>query len=209
MFRLAIFFILIAGVIVVPFVLWGEAIDGFVTRLLDAEHAIWVMFCITILALAVDVIAPIPSSIVGVIAGGALGVVQGAIAVWLGLTFGCFVGFALGRVIGWSAIDRWIEPKAVSQAQVHLDRNAAMYLMATRAVPVLAETSVLSAGAFKLSFGKFAFLTSIANLPIAVVYAAAGAWAAETNVFWSAVFSVLLVMAIVIFVRAIGARGPV
>ena len=63
---------------------------------------------------------------------------------------------------------------------------AIMYLSLCRVVPVLAEASVLSASALNLGVARFMAITALANIPIAIVYAAIGSFAVGMNVFWPA-----------------------
>ena len=69
--------------------------------------------------------------------------------------------------------------------------------MAARPIPVLAEASVLGAGLSRLPFRRFALLTTLANLGIAAVYSAAGAFAAGTGSLLLAFAGALLLPATV------------
>jgi membrane protein DedA with SNARE-associated domain len=52
-----------------------------------------------------------------------------------------------------------------------------------RAVPVLAEASVLFAGVTRMPFRRFLLLAGLSNLGIAVTYSAVGAYALEAESF--------------------------
>ena len=56
-------------------------------------------------------------------------------------------------------------------------------IVVLRAVPVLAEASVVLAGLSEMPLRRFLFLTGLANLGIAATYAAVGAFAVEANSF--------------------------
>ena len=56
-------------------------------------------------------------------------------------------------------------------------------IVALRAVPVLAEASVVLAGLSSMPLGRFVVLTALATLGIAVTYAAVGAFAVDANSF--------------------------
>ena len=70
-------------------------------------------------------------------------------------------------------------------------------MVAVRAVPVLAEASVLFAGIGSMRFGRFLLLTSLSNLGISLVYASVGAFAAEIQSFLLAVAGAVLVPLVV------------
>jgi membrane protein DedA with SNARE-associated domain len=56
-------------------------------------------------------------------------------------------------------------------------------LILTRAVPVLAEASVIFAGIARMPFPRFIAITALSNLGIAVAYAAVGAFSMRMESF--------------------------
>ena len=85
--------------------------------------------------LTLDVILPIPSSIVIVLLGGRLGFFVGWLSAWLGLTVGNLIGYWIGRL--------W--PQKLTP---HISESPTLVmLILSRPVPILAEAVVLAAGA--------------------------------------------------------------
>lgn len=134
--------------------------------------------------LATDIVLPVPSSLVSALAGAALGFWGGVLAIWLGMCAGCLFGYALGQSAGRVAMVRIVGEDELRCAREKLSGAGGLALLLTRAVPVLAETMVLGAGAAKMPFGPFLAVTSAANLAVAVAYAAVGALALSNGSFF-------------------------
>jgi uncharacterized membrane protein YdjX (TVP38/TMEM64 family) len=165
---------LVLAVPVLPFVLFGERLEGWFSALFDPPPSPLATWWLIAAALATDVLLPVPSSMLGTLAGAQLGIVGGTTATWTGMTVGALVGFALAR--------RWGRPLAVRLAAAddidRLDRLAArmgpVLIVLTRAVPVLAESSVLLLGVNRLAWRRLLPALLASNLGIAVAYAAFG-----------------------------------
>jgi uncharacterized membrane protein YdjX (TVP38/TMEM64 family) len=129
--------------------------------------------------LAADLLLPVPSSMVSTLAGSELGVVGGTSASWVGMSAGAVVGFGLARRYGRPLAERL----AAADDLARLDRLAARagpaLVVLTRAVPVLAEASVLLLGVNRLAWRRFLPALLASNLGIALAYAAFGEAAGE------------------------------
>jgi uncharacterized membrane protein YdjX (TVP38/TMEM64 family) len=102
--------------------------------------------------------------------GARFGVPLGTLLSTVGLVGGGIAGYLAGRmarrvvpVAGFEQADRW------------LDRWGLAAIVASRPVPVLAETVSILAGASRLPPGRVALATAAGALPIAFVYALLGA----------------------------------
>lgn len=156
----------IAAAVIVPFLLFGAQLEATAHAWLQgAASRPWLAVGLIVALLGSDVVLPIPSSIVGVFAGATLGVAYGAAAIWCGLMLGCVIGYWLGRLL----------PTRVVASSPALGKAGPLMLAATRAVPVLAETGIIAAGAARLGFGQVVAVTALANLLVAFAYAGAGA----------------------------------
>lgn len=113
--------------------------------------------------LALDVLLPIPSSILGALLGGRLGFAQGFAWAWLGLCTGQTAGYALGRLLP----SRWASelPSTPTFALVFLSRP----------VPVLAEAVAIAAGVERLPFARYFVTGALGNAIYAAAMAADGA----------------------------------
>jgi uncharacterized membrane protein YdjX (TVP38/TMEM64 family) len=169
--------------IVLPFIILEGTIKQAFDNSLKAElDNIWLAELIAFL-LAADVILPVPSSIVSTTAGSALGFGVGTFTCWVGMSLGCLIGYWLGAVAGTPVVRRLVGEKELGKAQ-HLGvRLGVVVLIVTRAVPILAEASVITAGLMHIPPRLFFFVTSFSNLGVSVVYSGIGAFAYEINSF--------------------------
>ncbi|MBX7165357.1 MAG: VTT domain-containing protein [Pirellulales bacterium] len=164
---------------VLPLLVLGEGFEDrvsawFSTTLPPAEFAGMV-----VAALAADVLIPIPSSFVSTLAGAKLGIGAATLVSWLGMTLGAFGGFALARAGGRPLLARLARPDDVARLEGLAERLGPSLLVATRAVPVLAEASVLLLGTTRLAWKRFAPPVVLANFGIALVYGILGALAMD------------------------------
>jgi membrane protein DedA with SNARE-associated domain len=113
--------------------------------------------------LGLDVLLPIPSSIVGAILGGRLGFVAGFAWAFVGLCAGQALGYALGRLV--PARFATELPSAPTFALVFVSRP----------VPVLAEAVSIAAGVERLAPARFFVAGALGNLCYAGALAADGA----------------------------------
>ncbi|MEX2188656.1 MAG: VTT domain-containing protein [Pirellulales bacterium] len=170
---------LVLAVPILPFVLFGSQLEAWFAALFDPPPSPLATWWLVATALATDVLLPVPSSLVSTLAGARLGLFGGATASWAGMSVGAAVGFALAR--------RWGRPLAIRLASPEdidrLDRLAARMgpaiVVLTRAVPVLAEASVLLLGINRLSWRKFLPALLLSNLGIALAYSAFGEFAGK------------------------------
>lgn len=146
---------------IVPFVVIGE-MPG--ERWLNATADDGLRFGATGAGLlALDLLLPIPSSIVGALLGGRMGFWGGAAWAFAGLSLGHGVGYALGRLTP----ARWASelPAAPSWIAVLLSRP----------VPVFAEALAIAAGAERMPLPAFISSVALGDLIYAAALAADGA----------------------------------
>jgi len=146
--------------ILIPVALFGAQIEMWSERVLaDSNVTDTVIALVVIGLLAGDVLLPIPSSLASLLAGAKLGVLAGAVTIWLGMTLGCALGWAVGRGV-FSPIAR-----AIDQDTAQQDAPSIMTLILFRPIPVLAEMSILLAGGRGVSFQKTMLICGVTNLP--------------------------------------------
>ena len=163
--------VLLGAAIIVPFVIWEDALVALSHRWLDSEPNRIAVAALAALLLALDLVLPVPSSFVSAGAVAALGPVRGALAIWAGMTAGALAGYALGRSGGAPLIVRFVGDDDLRRAERLMARFGGAVLVVSRGVPVLAEASVLAAGAARMPLLPFALITAGANLGLAVAYA--------------------------------------
>lgn len=168
--------LLLIAAITVPFVVLGEERALALTQqLVDGAGSALAAALVAVLAL--DVVLPVPSSWVATLSGGALGFWAGLVVNWLGLNLGCALGYVLGRRVGHAGARRMLGAAQLERIAASFERYGAWSIPLLRAVPVLAEASVITAGCLRLSPARFWAASLSANLGVAAVYAWAGAMA--------------------------------
>jgi uncharacterized membrane protein YdjX (TVP38/TMEM64 family) len=162
------------AVVLLPYLLLGPSFEDAAARIVESQTSRVATAGIGVLLLAADMVLPIPSSVVATWLGVALGWFAGMLAAAAGLSIGCFIGFALGRSGG----ERLVRARAGTHER-HvselLSRYGVIVLVLCRGVPIMAEVSVMAAGALGLPAWRCLAATTLANLGVGAVYAAVGA----------------------------------
>jgi uncharacterized membrane protein YdjX (TVP38/TMEM64 family) len=173
----------VAVAIIVPFLLAGARIETWTHHYAShaSQHPAQTA-CILGGLLAIDIVAPIPSSLISTTCGMTLGFTPGMLVSFAGMTVSCAFGLALGY---WAAplARRLIGPRESELLAGWHVRRGPWLLAMTRPVPVLAEASVLFAGLARLPPRQSIPALLLANLGVSAVYAACGSWAATANSF--------------------------
>lgn len=123
--------------------------------------------------LALDVVLPVPSSVVMVALGKLYGFAAGAVLGLTGSVASAALAWALGRR-GEAWLARLLGPSERAAADAWLARYGAFALALTRPVPILAETLALLAGARALPLPRVLLASTLGILPAALLYAWAG-----------------------------------
>lgn len=126
--------------------------------------------------LLVDVVLPVPSSLVMIAHGALFGVTLGTALSLLGSTGATMVGYALGRrgsrfLVGDAAEDDR------RYANTLLKRWGLLAIIVTRPVPLLAETTAIMAGMSSMRWWVVLLGAVVGSLPAALLYAFPGALA--------------------------------
>jgi uncharacterized membrane protein YdjX (TVP38/TMEM64 family) len=133
--------------------------------------------------LGLDVLLPVPSSIVSTAGGAALGFLPGLAASTAGMTLGSLLGYGLGRRFGLPLVRRLVRQRELEQVSKRFRQGAAWALALMRPVPVLAEASAMFAGVAAVPLPLYTAVTTLANAGISAVYCAAGANAMNAGSF--------------------------
>jgi uncharacterized membrane protein YdjX (TVP38/TMEM64 family) len=128
--------------------------------------------------LVVDVVLPVPSSLVMIAHGAVFGPLVGTLLSLGGSLGAALLGFALGRR-GGAVLDRLVSAEERRRADALLARWGVLAVVVTRPVPLLAETTVVLAGAGPLGWRRTMLAAVVGSVPAALLYALAGSVAAE------------------------------
>jgi uncharacterized membrane protein YdjX (TVP38/TMEM64 family) len=183
MARLVLLCVAVLGLVTLPFVLAGEPIE---VRSMDwlwaaAGHPRLAASMVVALLVA-DILLPIPSSVVSTTGGVLLGFTGGFVASLAGTTGGAVAAYWLGRSAGpWTR--RVAKDSGSRELNDALRRHGDWLIVASRPIPVLAESIPLFAGMTRMSFARFFCLATLANIGMSAIYAFVGAFAADVNSF--------------------------
>lgn len=199
---------LFAVLVIVSFLLFEEPMQRLLASLgqqpADPVRALN-LAVLVIALLALDVVLPVPSSMVSLLAVAVLGAVGGYLVIFIGLCLGSLLGYWLGAgyfriASGLLDIEDWRKAGRLA------NRLNTWSLICLRGVPVLAETSVLAAGMQRYPLRRFLVITTLANAGLAAVYSALGSFVAEDQVLLLAVMASMLLPALFLAGRGLLAR---
>ena len=169
--------------ILIPFFLYEEPINAWTQAFLKQEDSQGLVSAILGGLLAADLVLPIPSSVLSTAAGYLLGLWAGSFVTWAGMTLGCLIGYGLGATAGRKLTRGIVGDDELDRASLARSRFGDWMIVIFRAVPVLAEASVLFAGVVGMPIRRFLLLATLSNVGIALAYAAVGAYALEVESF--------------------------
>lgn len=161
--------------------------------------------------LIADAVLPVPASLVMVALGGTYGVALGAVLALVGRSAGTLLGFALGRW-GRPLLEAAVPGPGAPAARPGgtgasrlLSRWGALAIVASRPVPLVAETVAVLAGASAMPWRRAVPAAVAGSLPEAVLYSWAGASTGGTaSAAW--LWTALLVVAVVVWAITVPRR---
>jgi uncharacterized membrane protein YdjX (TVP38/TMEM64 family) len=170
------------ALILVPFLLFEDQFERLGAEIVRGDLAGWPAAALLSGFLALDVVLPVPSSMVSTAAGAVLGFARGMAVIWAGMMAGSVLGYLLGSRAT-AAARRFVGPDGLDRAERVAAAHGDWALVVCRPVPVLAEASVILAGLVHTPWRRFLLLTATSNLGIAAAYAAIGAFAMSVGSF--------------------------
>ena len=143
--------------------------------------------------LLVDVLLPVPSSLVMVLHGALFGLALGTLLSLVGGVGAALVAFGIGRR-GGPLLGRLVSAEERARADRLLERWGALAILVTRPLPLLAEATAILAGASPMPWRRAALAALVGTLPVALLYAAVGVLAASVY-HWALAFVLVLPVA--------------
>ena len=147
-----------------------------------------------VLLLAIDMLIPIPSSLVMILSGAAFGVVWGSVISLVGSIGGEWLGFELVRRYGRRLSARLIGDEEFVRFNRFFERHGAAAVLVTRPLPIVMETMSIVAGLSTMKRSVFLAVSLAGTAPIVLVYAYAGAFSREAGTIVPAVVILAAVM---------------
>jgi uncharacterized membrane protein YdjX (TVP38/TMEM64 family) len=169
--------------ILTPFLIFGQSIENWINYFLNSSPSELLVGIIIGGLLSIDILAPVPSSIVSTAGGYFLGFILGTLVSLTGMTISCIIGYFLGSKLGNPISGKLVGNNELSKLEKLQNKYGDWIIIISRAVPVLAEASILVAGIGHMPLNRFILLVLLSNLGISVVYAAIGAYSAQINSF--------------------------
>ena len=173
--RWTLFALLLAGFVLLPFVLLDARMAALAEGALHAGRSAGYVTLVVVGLLLVDIVLPIPSSFVLATAGYLLGAGFGALACFVGLSCASAAGYALGRLAGEVAARRIVGAPELDRLRAWARTHGDLLIVALRAVPVLAEATTFLAGATRVRIVPFVLACGVGNAIYAMTLTVSGA----------------------------------
>lgn len=125
--------------------------------------------------LTIDVLVPVPSSIIMVASGALFGPVLGGILSTFGSSSCAIIAFQISRKIGREKVRRWVGQKDYKNFSALMQKHGGYVVILTRAVPLIMESVSFIAGLTKMKLKNFILMNIIGFGPFAFLYSFAGA----------------------------------
>lgn len=165
--RLPIIVLMLAFLIIIPFVIWGEWFE----LALDGERAIewlrsfgWLTAPVAIALLAADILLPLPASGIMAALGVLFGPIMGGVIAALGNWLSGAIAFVVCRRIGRPAMQRIAGGEALKIDEARFKRFGVFFVAGSRALPVLPEITACLAGLYAMPWSRFVYALSLGAL---------------------------------------------
>lgn len=183
----------LGAAIIVPFLFFGDELESLSGQWLAAGDRSTAVSWIAFSLLVADVLLPVPSSLVIT----SLSFIVGPVAAWtvsfLGLSAGAALGYGVGRALGPAAVRALVGEHEGRRLDAWMTRHGCWVIAACRAVPVLAEASLIVAGAARLSVARSLSTAAAASALVPLPYVALGS-AASTNTMFIVAFGLSIAL---------------
>lgn len=175
--RLMLWFLLLAGLVLGIWLIWGgrweEAftLAGSVRWLEDAGPWAWAAG----LALLVgDLFLPVPGTIVISALGFVYGVMIGGLVASCGLILAGMTGYGVGRMFGEKFARRWLGDGDFDKGKRIFSSGGGWVVAMSRALPILPEVISCTAGLVRMPFGRFMTALVCGSVPMGFIFSAIG-----------------------------------
>ncbi|MGB9936458.1 MAG: TVP38/TMEM64 family protein [Methanobacterium sp.] len=182
--------------ILIPFIIFGDSIENWTAYLLNSSPSSIIVAIVVGGLLSIDILAPVPSSIISTAGGYFLGFFLGTLVSFTGMTVSCIIGYYLGAKFGNPISEKLVGNGELLKLERLQNKYGDIVIIISRAVPVLAEASILIAGIGRMPLKRFLLLVLLSNLGISIAYGAVGAYSAQINSFLVAFAAAILLPAL-------------
>ena len=156
-----------------------------------AAHAPIASAAVVVIALVADLLLPVPSSVVMVVAGWLGGAWLGTLLGPIGQMGGAWLGYVLARHYGRPWVAARASEGALAEADTWMGKYGGLVVVLSRPVPMMTETVSCLAGATNMPLRPYLGWSLAGTLPTAAVYAFAGSHARDVDdlgwALWAAI----------------------
>lgn len=172
----------IAGLVLLGPLIFAERIEALAMAAVEtARQRPLLVAGLIVLALMLDLFLPVPNGVTNTLAGAIFGFAAGAAVIWTGLMAASLLGYGAGALAARPLARRLLGAEELARAHRFAEGLGPLVLILSRPVPVFAELATLAAGMAAMPLRLFLILTGLANLAIALVFAAIGAAAVSSE----------------------------
>jgi 3-dehydroquinate synthase len=164
-----------------------EYVRGLVERVHRTGGGRAAVAALVVLLLSVDLLLPVPSSVVMAFSGMFLGAVLGTLVSFAGAMLAALIGFYICRRGGRAAFERLVGAQEEQRITDWFRRRGVVAIILSRPVPMLTEILSCLAGLSELSPRTFTAAAALGTLPVCAIYAWVGSRGDVTNP-WPAVW---------------------
>jgi uncharacterized membrane protein YdjX (TVP38/TMEM64 family) len=166
-------------------------VRGLVQGVRSSRGGLAAVAALVVVLLAVDLLLPVPSSVVMLLSGAFLGLWLGALVSFVGAMLAALLGFYACRLGGRSAFERLVGAGEEQRITDWFRRRGVLAVILSRPVPMLTEILSCLAGLSELRGRTFIAAAALGTLPVCLVYAWAGS-RGGAGAPWTAVWVSLL-----------------
>lgn len=165
----------VLAAILIPWFLWGERIEAFLSpeamAAWAAERPRWLVWLAGIALLMADVLLPVPATPVMSALGFVLGPWEGGLISALGVFLAGCLAYGLARVLGRGMAERLAGAEALGSLESRFAADGGWMVALSRWTPVLPEAVACLAGLSRLPFARFAVALACGCLPLGLAFA--------------------------------------
>lgn len=203
--RLLWLFIGLVALVLVPFFLWGDALEAMFTQAgtvsVLQSYGTWA-WAMGVGLLSVDLLLPIPGTVVMAALGYVYGPFVGGLVAGLGSVLAGSIGYLLCRYAGRGAATWLVGEEELERGEWLFASVGGWLVVLSRWLPVFPEVIACMAGLARMPMGRFHLALACGSLPLGFVFAAIGHTGAEYPTL-AVVLSAGIPLLLWVFVRPI------
>lgn len=185
--------LLLAIMVIVPFVFWGDRLSEMMA--VDAANgrfgtAPFHAGLVGIILLSADLVLPIPTTSIIAGLGILFGPLVGTAYAFAGSLLAAILGYGIGRIFGRPVAVRWIGD-SLAGGERAFARYGGWIVAASRWLPVMPEVISVSAGLTRMPLRIFVLAAACGSLPHCVLFAVIGHLGSEAP-FWTLLISAVV-----------------